>query len=77
MKKFLNSDKGSSTVECAILIPVILASVMLCVFIFIILYEKTLLQSYADEMAMSLAREWGYKALPVDELESGVYKRNI
>jgi hypothetical protein len=75
MKKFLNSDTGSSTVECAILIPVILASVLLCVFIFIILYEKTLLQSYADEMAMSLAREWGYKALPVDELESGVYKK--
>ena len=75
MKKKNNWNKGSSTVECAILMPIILACVLLCIFIFMILYEKTLLQNYAEDVAMSLSRQWGYKPLPVDELETGVYKK--
>lgn len=75
MEKKHNFNKGSSTVECAILMPIVLACVLLCIFIFIILYEKTLLQNYADDVAMSLARQWGYSPLPVDEIETGVYKK--
>ena len=55
MKKFLNSDKGSSTVECAILIPVILASVLLCIYIYNSL-RKSCCKAMPTKWPVSLAR---------------------
>jgi len=67
--------RGSFTVEFAVLIPVIFACVFACLNVFLVLYQKTLIQNIAEEAAQSLSRQWGYKPLPVDELVTGVYKR--
>lgn len=66
---------GHSTLEYALLMPIIFICVFMCIVIFLILYQKSLVQNMAEEAAQSLSRQWGYKPLPVDEINSGVYKR--
>lgn len=69
-------EKGSTTLEYAILMPVVFACVLLAVYVFLILHQKALIQNLSEEAAQSLSRQWGYKPIPVDELESGAYKRS-
>lgn len=66
---------GQSTLEYALLVPIIFICVFLCIVIFLILYQKAIVQNLAEETAQSLSRQWGYKPLPVDEINTGVYKR--
>lgn len=66
---------GHSTLEYTLLMPIILICVFICIVAFLILYQKALVQYIAEDAAQSLSRQWGYKPLPVDEINSGVYKR--
>lgn len=66
---------GHSTLEYTLLIPIVLICVFICMVAFLILYQKALVQNMAEDAAQSLSRQWGYKPLPVDEISSGVYKR--
>ena len=49
--------------------------VFICIVVFLILYQKAIIQNMAEDVTQSLSRQWGYKPLPVDEINSGVYKR--
>jgi len=69
------SVKGSFTIEFVILIPLVFACVFACINVFLVFYQKTLIQNIAEEAAQSLSRQWGYNPLPLDELATGVYKR--
>ena len=69
------SIRGHSTLEYAVLMPIVLICVFICIEIFLIQYQKSVVQNIAEEAAQSLSRQWGYKPLPVDEISSGVYKR--
>lgn len=75
-KKKLLNNKGSYTLEYAILIPIIFVCVFVCILLFLILYQKTLIQNLAEETVQSISRQWGYKPLPTDQLTTGVYKRD-
>lgn len=68
------SIRGHSTLEYAVLMPIVLICVFICIEIFLIQYQKSVVQNIAEEAAQSLSRQWGYKPLPVDEINSGVYK---
>lgn len=68
-------EKGNTLLEYAILLPVIFACVVLCIYIFIIFYQKTLIQNIAEDTAQSISRQWGYKPLPTEEMTTGVYKK--
>lgn len=68
--------RGLTTIEYALLLPVILACIFVAIDVFLIFYQKTLIQTYAENMAQSLARQWGYKPLPLDEAQTGVYQKS-
>ncbi len=69
------SRSGHSTLEYTLLMPIIFICVLMCIVIFLIQYQKAIVQNIAEETVQSLSRQWGYKPLPVDEISSGVYKR--
>lgn len=76
VKKNINkSNKGRASIEYVILLPIVFACVLLCVYIFIFFYEKTVLQSFAEDIAQSISKQWGYRPLPLEEIESGIYKK--
>jgi len=76
MKVFAKpSTSGHSTLEYALLMPIIFICVFVCIIVFMILYQKAIIQNIAEETAQSLSRQWGYSPLPVEEISSGVYKR--
>ncbi len=70
------SKRGNYTLEYAILIPIIFVCVFVCIIVFLIFYQKTLIQNIAEEAAQSISRQWGYKPLPVDQLTTGVYRKD-
>jgi len=70
-----SSISGHSTLEYALLMPIIFICVFACIVVFLILYQKAIVQNIAEEAAQSMSRQWGYNPLPVEELNSGVYKR--
>ncbi|NLX63178.1 MAG: pilus assembly protein [Clostridiaceae bacterium] len=69
------STSGHSTLEYALLMPIIFICVFVCIIVFLILYQKAIIQNIAEEAAQSLSRQWGYNPLPMEEINSGVYKR--
>lgn len=69
------SISGHSTLEYALLMPIIFICVFACIIVFLILHQKAIIQNIAEEAAQSLSRQWGYNPLPVEEIHSGVYKR--
>ncbi len=71
-----SSKKGMATLEYALLLPLILACIFVAIDVFLIFYQKTILQTFAENMAQSLARQWGYKPLPLEEAKTGVYKKS-
>lgn len=73
-KRLLRS--GNSTLEYTILMSIVFICVFICIVIFLILYQKALVQNMAEDVAQSLSRQWGYKPLPIDEVNSGVYKKD-
>lgn len=75
-KKKLLHNRGSYTLEYAILIPMIFVCVYVCILVFLLFYQKTLIQNIAEDAAQSISRQWGYKPLPVDELVTGVYRKD-
>jgi hypothetical protein len=66
---------GHSTLEYTLLLPIVFICVFICIVVFLILYQKAIIQNMAEDVTQSLSRQWGYKPLPVDEINSGVYKR--
>ncbi|MCX7773108.1 MAG: pilus assembly protein [Clostridia bacterium] len=66
--------KGSATVEYAIILPLAFACVFAVVCIFFSIYQQSLLQSLAEDAAESMARQWGYDPLPVDQINTGAYE---
>jgi hypothetical protein len=68
--------RGLTTIEYALLLPVILACIFLVIDVFLILYQKSLIQTYTENMAQTLARQWGYMPLPLEESRTGVYQKN-
>ena len=68
--------KGLATIEYAILIPLLLACVFVAIDVYIILYQRALIQNLAEECAQSLSMQWGYYPLPVDEIQTGVYQKD-
>ncbi len=67
---------GYSTLEYTLLMPIIFICIFICIVVFLILYQKAIVQNMADDVAQSLSRQWGYKPLPVDEIDTGVYKKD-
>jgi len=69
--------RGSSTIEIAIIMPIVFALILASVMLFLILYQKALIQNVAENMAESLSRHWNYKSLTFkEEVENGAYTKN-
>lgn len=68
-------ERGAATLEYALLLPVVLLSILAVMVIFLFLYQKALIQNLAEDAAQSLSRQWGYKPLPMEELDTGVYQK--
>lgn len=69
------SASGSATIEYALLMPIVFACIFAAIIVMMILYQKTIIQNIAEDTAQSLSRQWGYKPLPYEEIDTGVYKR--
>ena len=52
------SDKGSITVEASIVVPIVILSIVAFIFIGLLLYQRALLQSTADEASCAGAASW-------------------
>lgn len=56
------NNNGSSTVEAAIVIPVIILSIAAAIYLGLLLYQRSLLQSAADRAAEAGAAAWENRA---------------
>jgi len=75
MKTKKAREKGSTTLEYAILLPTVFACVFAVILVFLLLYQKAVIQNLAEETAESMSRQWGYKSVTDDEMSTGVYKK--
>lgn len=66
---------GLTTLEYAILLPVIMACVLVAIDVYLVLYQRSVIQNLAEDSAQSLAMQWGYDPLPVNEMKTGVYQK--
>ncbi len=68
-------EAGNATLEYTLLLPVIFVCILAVILVFLVLYQKALIQNLAEDAAQSLSRQWGYKPIPVNEMETGVYQK--
>jgi len=76
VKNILKGQSGSTTIEYAIVLPMVFACVIGCITIFLLLYQKAMLQSTAENLAESVARQWNYESLNYSEINHGVFEKS-
>ncbi|HBR01763.1 MAG TPA: hypothetical protein DD738_04050 [Ruminiclostridium sp.] len=72
-KKKKIGESGNTTLECAILLPLVFACVFAVIVVFLALYQKSLIQGLAEDSAESLSRQWQYSRVSEEEIKAGVY----
>ncbi len=76
MKNAKNRSAGNTTIEYAIVMPLVFACVIACITTFLLLYQKAMLQSTAENLAESVARQWNYESINHKEIWNGVFERS-
>ncbi|HHW48862.1 MAG TPA: hypothetical protein GXX14_09630 [Clostridiaceae bacterium] len=71
----VSAQKGSITVEAAIVIPVVILSIVVVIYIVLIMYQKAYMQAVADDAASRGAAAWDKSASSLETIR--VEKENL
>lgn len=68
-------NSGRATVEYAIIMPLAIACVVAAITVFQCLYQKSAIQTLAEQAAESLSMVWGHGIISEEDITTGAYSR--